>query len=104
MKKYIILTLMLTIATAGCITQEKQGTGFQNPIVIEASHEEEGIAKEYDWLTKNACTNNEGIADLESQELQENNGHWFDIMTMTCNNGQKETYYFQIDSFFGKWE
>lgn len=104
MKKELLIILLLTVSISGCITPEEPGKSFENPIVIQADNEEEGVGKEYDWLKENGCKSNEGILDLEMQTLEEKDGHWFDLLSVICNNGEKETYYFQIDSFFGKWE
>jgi len=83
---------------------DENGTSFENPIIIEAENEGEGIEKEYEYLNENACKNNQGIKEVESQELEEYKGHWFDVMHIICINEEKETYYFNIDSFFGIWD
>ena len=76
---------------------------FETAIVIEADNSDEGIKAEYDWLWANACLDNQGVREREMQELQERGGHKYDVMYMRCNNGEEEIYYFQIDSFYGKW-
>lgn len=80
------------------------GSSFENPVVIEAETDTEGVSQEYEYLGTYACLNNDGIYELEMQELQEYNGHYFDVMYVLCNNGAQEVFYFQIDSFFGNWE
>jgi len=83
--------------------EPKEGMSFETAIVIEADNSDEGIQEEYDWLYENACLDNEGVREREMQELQENEGHKYDVMYMRCNNNKEEIYYFQIDSFYGKW-
>lgn len=79
------------------------GSSFETAIIIEADNTDEGIAKEYEWLAANACLNRGGVMEQEMQEFREYKGHKYDLIYMLCNNGEKEIYYFQIDSFFGKW-
>ncbi len=83
--------------------QTAEGSSFETAIVIEADNTNEGIAKEYEWLAVNACLDKGGVREREMQEFREYKGHKYDLMYMLCNNGEKEVYYFQIDSFFGKW-
>ena len=49
------------------------------------------------------CLDKGGVAEREMQELQEDKGHKFDLLYTLCNNGDSVIYYFQIDSFYGKW-
>ena len=104
MKKALFVILAMAIAMSGCLSQQEYGKSFENPIVIDAQYEEDGIAKEYDWLRENGCPNQGGVSEVESQAFEEKNGHFFDILEVTCNNGEKESYYFNIDNFFGNWE
>lgn len=117
MKKIIplIALLVIGIALSGCPLppqpdgngggngQGRGGMSFETAIVIQADNEDDGIGQEYEYLEAHACLENGGIQDLEMQVLQEQDGHKFDVMHMICNNGEKEVYYFQIDSFYGKW-
>ncbi len=84
--------------------ETKYGMSFETAIVSEEDNSDDGIAAEYEWLAENACIDNEGIFDIEMQELHEQDDHWYDVMHMICNNNEIEVYYFQIDSFFGIWE
>ena len=85
------------------LPETKDGLRFETAIVSDADNEDDGVAEEYEWLAEHACKNNEGVSELEMQDLQEHDGHMFDVMHMICNNNELEIYYFQIDSFFGKW-
>ena len=109
MKTRFFLAILLIAVTvlSGCFLfpeTPKEGSSFETAVVIQADHEEEGIAMEYDYLYDNACLENDGGKEVEMQELQEHEGSLYDILHVVCNNGEKETYYFNIDSFFGKWE
>lgn len=111
MKKFIAILMLvgLILVVAGCLSNgrepnniDKEGSGFESAIVIQADSEKEGIGKEYEYLGAYACLENGGINRLEMQELRKYGGHTFDLMHMLCNNGETEVYYFRIDSFFGK--
>ncbi len=116
----ILLLMTLVLIGGGCFEKPKPevedepetgiepkqsvtGSSFETAIVIEADNTEQGIVKEYEWLASNACLDKDGVRDREMQEFREYKGHKYDLMYMLCNNGEKEVYYFQIDSFFGKW-
>jgi len=85
------------------ITSSLAGSSFDTAVVIEAKNEGEGLSKEHEWLGQNACIGKGGELEIE-EELIQHNGSWFDIFRLTCNNEDKETYYFNVDSFNGKWE
>lgn len=108
----IVLNLIALIAVIGVISSlssgkksaqnNKEGSSFENAIVIQASNEKEGVDKEYTYLNLNACTDKNGISDYGVQTLKNQGSSFFDVMEVICKNGATETYYFQIDSFFGK--
>ncbi len=79
------------------------GSNFDTAIVIEAKNEGEGLSKEHEWLANNACIGKSPEQDLY-EELIKHNGSWYDKFIITCSDGSKETYYFNIDSFNGVWE
>jgi len=104
MKKAIFVLLVL-VAFSGCAEPVEKGTTIENAIVIQADNEEEGVAMEYDYLTDNGCPENGGpkqvleqIIDYDEQERM------YDVLTVECQDGEIIDYYFNIDSFFGKWE
>ena len=104
---FLALLLVAAVSLSGCFLfpeAPREGSSFENAIVIQSDNEEEGIAMEYDYLYDNACLENDGGKEVEMQELQDNEGSLYDILHVICNNGEKELYYFNIDSFFGKWE
>ncbi|MFH1588567.1 MAG: hypothetical protein ABIA76_04490 [Candidatus Diapherotrites archaeon] len=83
-------------------TGNSLGSSFETAIVIDAINEGQGLSKEHEWLGKNACVGKGGELEIE-EELIEHNGSWFDIFRLVCVNGEKETYYFNVDSFNGVW-
>ncbi|MBN1941243.1 MAG: hypothetical protein JW772_03615 [Candidatus Diapherotrites archaeon] len=80
------------------ITSNVQGESFETAIVVDS------IDEEYEWLFANGCPEDGGVKERTMQELQEDNGSWFDVLYAECNNGTEKIYYFNIDSFFGQWE
>lgn len=104
-KHYILLAFIFSIVLiTGCAQEEqvKEGRSFENAIVIQADNEDEGIAQEYEYINSHACLGKGGIEGVEMQELQGHKDQMFDLLHIICGNGEKEVYYFQIDSFFGK--
>jgi len=84
------------------LDQNVSGLSIETAIVVPADNEAEGVAWEYQYLRDNACTDKGGFRDVDLQSLDNQNGHMFDRMSISCKNGGKEMYYFQIDNFFGK--
>jgi len=73
-------------------------------VVIIAEDEDEGVPAEYDWLGTNGCPTNGGPKEVINQELEFGGGHTYDILTVICNDDTQKNYYFQIDSYYGKWK
>ena len=86
-----------------CQATSGSGESFAAAIVIQADNEEDGVAMEYDWLYNNGCEGKGGVVEVEKQELEENDGQLFDLVYTVCANGETVIYYFNIDSFFGKY-
>ena len=90
--------------TANGGTEPKQdGLSFETAVIIQADNEDQGVPMEYDWLTDNACLDQGGPKERTLQDLEEFNDSLFDVLYVECNNGEEIKYYFNIDSFFGKW-
>jgi len=123
MKKIILIGMILIILFSGCFAPpikpdpikppptngentslNQKGLSFETAIVIEADTDEKGVAMEYDWLTENACPDQGGPKERTLQELEQKDGKWYDVLYVDCYNGEEIIYYFNIDSFFGKWE
>ena len=83
---------------------EPEGLSYQTAVVIIAEDEDEGVPAEYDWLGTNGCPANGGPKEVISQELEFVGGHTYDILTVICNDDTQKNYYFQIDSYYGKWK
>ena len=108
MKKKIFLIglLVFAVVLSGCIEPEPtgpDGESFAAAIVIQADNEDDGVAMEYNWLYDNGCEGKGGVVEMEMQELQEQDEQLFDLLHTSCANGETVIYYFNIDSFFGKW-
>jgi len=104
MKRVILLSLLVfSLLLSGCPFGGEEGSSFENAVVIDAETSDVGIPAEYDWLRENGCPNNGGVTEVEMQELQENDGSFYDLLYAVCEDGTKKVYYFNIDSFFGKW-
>lgn len=100
----IFILLIIYIASYVFFSLPDMDENFNSSkaIVIQAQNENEGVAKEYDYLKTNGCLNNGGGEKVLSQTLKKYENNMYDIMKIQCNDGQTEVYYFQIDSFFGK--
>ena len=103
--KKIILLVLVALFVSGCGAPQEKGLSMQDAIVIEADNEDMGVGMEYDWLQINGCPNNSGVINVEMQELDyDAAGGIYDVLYVICNDKTEKKYYFNIDSFFGKWE
>lgn len=98
-KYFFLLSLVLLSGCCGLSDNDYYYSSFDEPIYIDAETDQEGISMEYDWLAVNACLDG-GIYDVE-QSLDNYNEAYYDILYVTCNNGDEEIYYFYIDDWFG---
>jgi hypothetical protein len=80
-----------------------EGLSFETAIIVKSDNEIDGVAKEYRYINELACKAQQGLKSTDGQVLTEKDGHKYDILKVTCKNGEKLEYYFQIDSFFGKF-
>lgn len=78
------------------------GASFDTAIVVKASDEKTGVAWEYQYLRANACKK-DGYMKVLGQSLEKKAGHFYDRVAVTCRDNTNEAYYFNIDSFFGKY-
>ena len=91
-------------ATSGSLTSTAtanasnghDGSSMQKAVIINAEHEMQGVAAEYDWLSKNYS----GYTDL-GQSLVMDGNHPYDIIHIKYN-GKKMDVYFDIIKYFGK--
>ncbi|MFH1391451.1 MAG: hypothetical protein ABIH20_04030 [Candidatus Diapherotrites archaeon] len=104
MKKAIFVILVL-VAFSGCTEPVEKGTTIENAIVIQADNEEVGVGMEYDYLTDKACPESGGPKEVLEQTIDyDAQDKMYDVLKVECQNGEIIDYYFNIDSFFGKWE
>ena len=104
MRKAIILVLV-TLFLTGCTEPQEKGLSMQDAIIIEADNEDTGVGMEYDWLQNNGCPNNGGVLNIEMQDLDyDEAGGIYDVLYVICEDTTEKKYYFNIDSFFSRWE
>ena len=80
-----------TDATATA-TDERDGSSLEKAIIVD------NIGAEYEWLRKNCA----GCKFVQQSLLQKKGKH-YDMLTVELPNGAKKDYYFDINSFFGKF-
>ena len=99
MKALISLLVIPVLLLSGCVQSgpagERPGMSVDTAIVVDS------IPEEYAYIGENACTDNGGMRDVKLVKTGETYEHFYDVITVVCNNGAEEDYYFQIDSFFG---
>ena len=76
----------------------RDGTSFENAIIIEEKSETKGIAKEYEWLRVHYPGYH-----MIMQSLSNHNKKPFDIMKITIPEGKEIEVYFDISNFYGKF-
>lgn len=79
------------------ISAEEEEKNIANAIVIQASNEFEGIAKERQWLESNYP----GSQKL-AQAVSFNRGKVYDLIAILTANGETKIIYFDITAFYGK--
>lgn len=75
----------------------KEGTSFDNPVVIKEKSESTGVSAEYAWLRKRypGCR-------TVNQTLTFQNNKPYDIIKIITNEGKEVSVYFDISNFYGK--
>src|SRR5262245_13371880 len=76
---------------------QRDGTSFDQAIVIMAKSEMDGVAQEYRWLGEHYPNSRKRMQSLVLHE-----GHHFDILHITDAAEIEREIYFDITSFFGK--
>lgn len=79
-------------------TKNYEGSCFENAIVIEATNETDGVRAEYVWLAKHYPG-----YKTNKQSLLQNDGKYYDLLNITTASGEQKEFYFDINSFFGKF-
>jgi len=74
-----------------------RGLSCKSAIVIDATNEHDGIAKEKAWINENYP----GAKEVK-QELTTCNGKPADQLDLETANGRSVSVYFDISNFFGK--
>jgi len=81
--------------------KRKSGVSPDAPIVMIATNESTGVAKEYEVLF--LLYGRQNVDWQSSQKLLKHKNRDFDEMEITLKNGKTETVFFDITSFFGKF-
>jgi len=76
----------------------RDGSSYENAIVIQEKHEGPGVDAEYKWIREHYP----GSKTL-SQALTNKNGKPYDILTIQTADGTEKKVYFDISNFFGKF-
>ena len=84
-----------TISTSKTV---RDGSSYENAIIINENKESAGVAKEYQWIRENYPGSSPA-----GQALQHVKGRSYDIITIKTSNGIEKKLYFDITKFFGKW-
>lgn len=74
------------------------GSSFDKAVVINETHERQGVDAEYVWVAKTYPG-----AKTGSQELVTHNKKPYDILHITTTDGKTMPVYFDISNFFGKF-
>ena len=77
---------------------KKDGSNYENAIVIKAKNETAGVAAEYKWLREKYPGHK-----LIQQSLSSEGKKHYDIMKIQTKDGEEKSIYFDITNFFGKW-
>jgi len=75
----------------------KEGTSFDNPVVIKEESESTGVSAEYAWLRQRYP----GYR-IVNQTLTFQNKKPYDIIKIIIKEGKEVSVYFDISNFYGK--
>ncbi|MBS1663813.1 MAG: hypothetical protein JST68_22400 [Bacteroidetes bacterium] len=102
--KKLILAFMAVLAIACSSSKHstgnstRDGSSYENAIVIKETSEKKGVDAEYDWLREHYPGYKRG-----RQALTTKNGKPYDVLSIETADGVKKDVYFDISKFFGKW-
>lgn len=75
------------------------GSSFERAVIVTAATEDAGVDAEHVYLDRHFPG-----SKRESQAFVNREKRVFDILRFTDKTGQKRTIYFDVTSFFGKWD
>lgn len=78
--------------TATGNTNERDGTSFQQAIVVNS------VREEYEWVRERYPE-----AQMRQQLLSKHGSRYYDILTFTMPDGTDKNFYFDIHKFYGKF-
>jgi len=76
----------------------RDGSSYENAIVIQEQHEGAGVDAEYKWIREHYRG-----SKVQGQALTNKNGKPYDILTIRTADGAEKKVYFDISNFFGKF-
>ena len=76
----------------------RDGSSFDNAIIITEKTSATGIRAEYVWVREHYPN-----SKVISQSLQHNKKKSYDVLTIQASNGDQKDIYFDITNFYGKW-
>jgi len=79
-------------------TGTRDGSSYENAIVINEQHEGPGVDAEYKWIRQHYPG-----SKTMGQALANKNGKPYDILTIQTADGTEKKIYFDISNFFGKF-
>lgn len=77
------------------------GTDYDNAVIINVSNSVEGIAAEYKFIISKHVESDK-CWELISQNLNNKDGKYYDILEIKLKNEEILKYYFNITNFYGK--
>jgi hypothetical protein len=81
---------------------ENDGSSFENAIIIKAPNSSLGIHTEYVLLEEKFGKRDVDFKFL-GQQLQSNNGKFYDVLEIKTSDGTTRKIYFDISDFFLKF-
>ena len=85
------LTIFLSCSSAKPVSNN-DGSSIENAIKVKS------VEKEYE-IARKLCPD----CKLNGQSLTSKENKYYDVLNFTKPNGEEVNYYFDINSFYGKW-
>jgi hypothetical protein len=83
---------MRQVAISGC-----DGSSFRRAIIIHAQKQDVGVPLEHAYV----WANHPG-SQLVSQDIANNKGRYYDVLTYQLHDGQRRVFYFDMSDYYGK--
>ncbi|MCX6271894.1 MAG: hypothetical protein NTU44_11860 [Bacteroidetes bacterium] len=76
----------------------REGSSFENPVVLKEKDETTGVAAEYEWLRNHYPGYTTGKQTLSVHKKKP-----YDIISIRTTEGKEIEVYFDISNFYGKF-